>query len=536
MTTLKSSSKINSKFTPRGLLHDAFVIDAKILLDRKLTHVDTQNLEIVCHKNHITIKKSTDEYINVIGSSKSFSDVFGVTFTQFESEDKTQMFHSHTNDITIPSQLNFISDILGFNNMPCARPYFVKCEDNTRVPLASFTPLQLAKLYKFPTPYNGKGQTIGIIELGGGYLTSDLTKYFQALGLTATPKIVSVSVDGGTNNPYDPSGASLEVVLDIEVAGAIANASTIVVYFAPNTFKGFYDAISKAINDTKNKPSIISISWGAPESYWSVSTLNSYNSLFATAARRGINVFCAAGDNGSTDGVVDSYQHVDFPSSSPNVIACGGTKLVSDGTTITSETVWNNNNGQATGGGFSSLFNKPTYQNGISSIQSKRGVPDVAGNADPVTGYNILMNNTSYVVGGTSAVAPLWAGLTARLNQSKGASIGFANPGLYTKKPCTDITVGNNGAYTAAVGWDACTGLGSPNGLTVSGLTTRVDVHANTDTSTNINVHDDVAPSKPQSGHSKKHSNKVHNTHKIQSSYSKMQVNVPSVHSLHKKK
>lgn len=522
MTTLKSS-KISSKFASKGLLHDSFVIDAKLLLNRKLTKVDTQNLKNLCNDNHITIKKSTDAHIDIIGSSKSFSDAFGITFTQFESDDKTKLFHSHTNDITIPSQLNFISDILGFNNMPCARPYFVKCEDNSRAPLASFTPLQLASLYKFPTPYNGNGQTIGIIELGGGYLTSDLSKYFQALGLTTTPKIVSVSVDGGTNNPYDPSGASLEVVLDIEIAGAIANASTIVVYFAPNTFKGFYDAISKAINDTKNKPSIISISWGAPESYWPLSTLNSYNSLFATATSKGINVFCAAGDNGSTDGVVDSYQHVDFPSSSPNVIACGGTKLVSDGTTITSETVWNNNNGTATGGGFSSLFNKPTYQNGIASIQSKRGVPDVAGNADPVTGYRVLMNNAYVVVGGTSAVAPLWAGLTARLNQSKGASIGFANPGLYSKKPCTDITVGNNGAYTAAVGWDPCTGLGSPNGLAVGGLTSRVNISNN-----------DV-PNKPQSGYSKKHSNKIH-SNKVHSSNDGIQLNVPAVHSLHKKK
>jgi subtilase family serine protease len=342
----------------------------------------------------------------------------------------------------------------------------------------AFYPPQIASLYNFPTGYDGLGIRIAIIELGGGYNLSDITTYLTSLGITKTPNITSVSVDGGTNNPSDTSGANYEVVLDIEVIVSIVPGATIRVYFAPNSDQGFYDAINQAITDNCN---VISISWGGPESSWSSNQLTAYNALFQTASNNGISVFCAAGDNGSSDGGFG--KNVDFPSSSPYVIACGGTTLVASGNTITSETVWNvNSSSSATGGGVSTVFAKPTYQNNVSLMNqyTKRGLPDVSGNADPNTGYLIYINGQTAQIGGTSAVAPLWAALCAIMNQKNGTSLGFLQPKLYSSTSGTlrDITVGNNGAFTAQVGYDLCTGLGSPCANLFTYLSTNVNSFA----------------------------------------------------------
>ena len=318
--------------------------------------------------------------------------------------------------------------------------------------------------------YTGKNQTIAIIELGGGYKQSDMDYYFgpNGLNLSKNPTIIPISIDGATNNPTDPTGASVEVVLDIQIAAAIAPEATILVYFAPNSFSGFYNAIRAAINDTFYKPSIISISWGAPEVYWGRSTLFLYDNLFKTAVAKNINIFCASGDNGSSDGL--RGVNADFPSSSPNVISCGGTTLNATEISIQSEVVWNRLGG-ATGGGYSAYFSKPSYQ--INVKGSKRGVPDVCANADPYTGYKIYIDGSYMVIGGTSAVSPLLSGLTALLNQSKNKNLSFLNKQYFYPKPanfCIDILSGSNGAYKASKGWDACSGNGRINGNIVSYL------------------------------------------------------------------
>jgi len=178
----------------------------------------------------------------------------------------------------------------------------------------------------------------------------------------------------------------------------------------------------------------------------------------------------AAGDNGSTDG--GTGNNVDFPASSPHVLACGGTKLTSSGTAITDEVVWNElaANEGATGGGISNIFPMPTWQAGSgipkpTGSAGGRGVPDVAGNADPASGYVIRVDGQTLVIGGTSAVAPLWAGLIAVANQQNGKTAGLLQPQIYPAKAKSgfrDITAGNNGSFKAGPGWDACTGLGSP--------------------------------------------------------------------------
>jgi kumamolisin len=339
----------------------------------------------------------------------------------------------------------------------------------------SYTPAQVASLYQYPASVDGTGETIAIIELGGGFDPSDLTAYWSQLNLAKAPAVTAVGVGNGSNSPTgDPSGPDGEVMLDIEVCGAVAPGANIVVYFAENTDAGFLNAITTAVHDTANNPSVISISWGGPESSWTQAAMTSMDEGFQSAAAMGVTVTVASGDNGSTDGVTDGLNHVDFPASSPNVLACGGTKLVASANAITSEVVWNEsaNNEGATGGGVSDVFPLPSYQSAAGVPPSAnpggnvgRGVPDVAGDADPSTGYVTRVDGQPDVIGGTSAVAPLWAGLIALVNQSLGKPAGFVNPLLYQSTGATnDITAGNNGAYSAGPGWDACTGLGSPVG------------------------------------------------------------------------
>jgi kumamolisin len=263
------------------------------------------------------------------------------------------------------------------------------------------------------------------------------------------------------------------------VVGAIAPQAKIAVYFSPNTDAGFLDAITTAIHDTKNKPSVISISWGGSESTWTAQAMTAMDDAFQAAATMGITVCVASGDNGSSDGVSGGGDHVDFPASSPFALGCGGTSLKLAGSSIASEVVWNDgSSGGASGGGVSSFFATPSWQAELKAVNSKgqstalsmRGVPDVAGNADPETGYDVRIDGTNTVIGGTSAVAPLWAALVARINQVSGKPAGYINPQLYRNPSALrDIVSGGNGDFDAAKGWDACTGLGSPNGSVLSG-------------------------------------------------------------------
>jgi kumamolisin len=370
--------------------------------------------------------------------------------------------------IYLPASLiDSVVAVLGLDNRPQAKPHFRIRQPNTVS--TSYTPVQVAQAYKFPANATGTGQTIGIIELGGGYRQTDLTAYFKTLGLVA-PTIAAVSVDSGKNSPSNANGADGEVMLDIEVSASVAPGSKVAVYFAPNTDQGFIDAISTAVHDTTNKPSVISISWGGPESSWTQQSLAALDAACQSAAALGITITVAVGDNGSSDG--GTGNNVDFPASSPHVLACGGTVLLADGANIVSETVWNEtaSNEGATGGGVSTVFALPTWQAksnvpAPSTNTGGRGVPDVAGDADPTTGYNIRVDGQTIVIGGTSAVAPLWAGLIAVANQQLGTTVGFIQPAIYAAKSASafnDVTQGNNGAFSAGPGWDACTGLGSP--------------------------------------------------------------------------
>jgi kumamolisin len=409
------------------------------------------------------------------GTVAQLEAAFEVELSDYEFDGGA--YRGRTGPVHVPAELApVIEAVLGLDNRPAAQSQF-RIRPAAAVS-ASFTPPQLAAFYGFP-PGDGAGQCIALIELGGGYKPADLKAYFQGLGI-AQPKVTAVGVDHAKNTPAgDPNSADGEVLLDIEVAGAIAPAAAIAVYFAPNTDAGFLDAITTAAHDTTNKPSVISISWGGPESSWTQQSLTAFDAAFQDAAMLGITVLVAAGDNGSSDGATDGAQHVDFPASSPHATGCGGTRLTAKGAQIASEAVWNDDatGGGAGGGGVSAVFETPAWQTGLEATPStgaasalaKRGVPDVSGDADPASGYQIRVDGQDLVFGGTSAVAPLWAGLIARINATAGTPAGLINPALY-KSPAAlrDITTGTNGAFAAAPGWDACTGLGSPNGEAVA--------------------------------------------------------------------
>ncbi len=410
--------------------------------------------------------------LRLSGTLGGIAGAFGVQeMALFKHPDGTT-YRARQGELSVPAQLaGIIVGVFGIDNRPQARAHLRKAAHAGQG--TSYTPPQVAQAYGFPTEVTGAGETIAIVELGGGYSASDLSTYFENLGVQL-PSVTTQSVDGGSNSPGGE--ADVEVMLDIEVAGAVAPGAAIVVYFTPNTDAGFIDAVSQAVHDTTNRPSVVSISWGGPEDSWTQQAREQMEQILTEAAELHVTVTVAAGDNGSTDGVQDGHQHVDFPASAPHALACGGTSLVAQGAQISSETVWNDRSGGgATGGGVSIEFPLPSYQanaNVPANFDTKatgRGVPDIAGNADPETGYQILAHGTAQTVGGTSAVAPLWAGLVALLNQSLRAPVGFLQPQLYTMPTGTlnDITKKDNGAYHAGPGWDACTGLGSPNGGTL---------------------------------------------------------------------
>jgi kumamolisin len=406
------------------------------------------------------------------GTAAQIQDAFRTKLEHYH--DGRQTIRGRTGCLSLPSDmLPVVESVLGIDTRPAAEPRLVFRPAASAG--SSFLPSEVAALYAFPTAVTGKGQCIALIELGGGFEPSDNDAAFKAMGL-ATPQVIAVPVDGGANKPTPDDGADGEVALDIQVAGGGAPGARIAVYFAPNTDAGFVDAISAAVHDQSNSPAIISISWGSAESNWTAQAVQSMNSALQDAGSLNVSVFVASGDNLATDGLSDGKAHVDFPASSPAAIGCGGTRISVAGERISKETVWNDGDSGG-GGGISDLFPVPDFQQAtklppsVNDGQMRRGVPDVAGDAAPGTGYRIIVGGQSQVVGGTSAVAPLWAGLTALLNEGSGKPAGFLLPFLYANgKLLRQITSGNNipagssTGYEAGAGWNACTGLGVPDG------------------------------------------------------------------------
>jgi len=384
----------------------------------------------------------------------------------FTAEVRTHSYEGHrfrhrSGALHVPPDLRgIVRAVFGLHEWPrSARHRRIAMPATTsRVPLSA---AEVAERYAFPDA-DGSGQTIGIIQFGGSFKADDFTKCLQGQGL-AVPSVLTKRVDDAVATHALEGEFDEELALDVQIAGQLAPGATLVLYAAPHTERGLLDAIRTALFDEVHRPQILSISFGWPEFLWTPVALALLDDLFAAAALLGVSVFCASGD----DGVGADYAggpHVLAPASSPFVHACGGTHI--NGAGASAETAW-----EHSGGGFSAHHPVPVWQEvareeaAAKHARAGRGVPDVSAQVEP--GYTVVLDGVTHWAGGTSAVAPMWAALTARINQRLGTSAGFYAPLLYARRESglfRDVTGGSNGLYDAHPGWSACTGLGVPNG------------------------------------------------------------------------
>ncbi len=461
---------------------------------------DIARVEAFASQHGLAVEETSVPRRTVVlaGTVAQMSEAFRVDLASYQVGETS--YRGREGHVHVPAELSdLVEGVFGLDNRQQARPLFRRAASSAQATspaeaTQALTPPQIARLYDFPTAMNAAGQCIGLFEFGGGYHPADITAWFKNLGLLE-PTLVDVGVDGATNSPG--AEADTEVVLDIDVAGSVAQGAQIVVYWAPWTEQGWVDAVTTAVHDATNKPSVISISWGWPEFQtngltWTAAAMNAVSSTFQEAALLDVTVFAASGDQGSDCQIGDKHAHVIYPTSDPGVTSCGGTTIENVSGSSFGEVLWNDNG--ASGGGVSDNFAVPVWQASAgvpASVNDNthrgRGVPDVAGNADPASGYNLTQDGGQVgPIGGTSAVAPLYAGLTALINANLSFPVGYLNPSLYQKAEAwgafRDITSAGtnavNGApgYSVGVGWDATTGLGSINGTTLlSALITKQD-------------------------------------------------------------
>ena len=427
------------------------------------------------------------------GTVAQMGEAFKVDLGRYQVGETS--YRGREGHVHVPAEIaSLVEGVFGLDNRQQARPLFRQATGPAQATQA-LTPPQVARLYNFPASVSAAGECIGLLEFGGGYHPADITAWFNNLNLTA-PALADVGVDNATNSPG--SGADTEVILDIDVAGSVAQGARIAVYFAPWTEQGWVDVVTTAIHDATNKPSVISISWGWPEFQtadgltWTAAAMAAVGATFAEAAVLGVTVLAASGDQGSDCQIGDHRAHVIYPTSDPGVTSCGGTTIENVAGASFGEVLWNDNG--ASGGGVSDNFQVPAWQASAgvpASVNDNthrgRGLPDVAGNADPDSGYNLTQNGAQTgPIGGTSAVAPLYAGLVALINANLGFPVGYLNPVLYTKAEAwevfRDITASGTNAYAGAPGypvgsgWDATTGFGSIDGTALlTALITKQD-------------------------------------------------------------
>jgi kumamolisin len=448
------------------------------------------------HKLVVTHSEPASARLGLAGTVADVSAAFGVTLFDYTHPTLGE-FHARTGPVHVPPDLvGAITGVFGLNNhrvlRRTRRTPRLEAPDPTSAPRPWFIPTELAAIYAFPTA-DAQGECLALLEFGGGVDASDAAAYFQQINLPA-PSINVVAVDGVSTDPSADPDSTGEVMLDVDVAGSLAGNAKLVVYFSTFDEKGLIDCLSAVINDSVNDPSVISISWGWDENQafnnsgvvWSPAAIAHCNESFLAAAQLGVTTCVSTGDDGSEAQMRDGRAHVNFPASSPFVMAVGGTTLHvrknSRGATHITEVTWNDGpGGGGTGGGVSDVTPAPTWQAGkvVPSINpgnfAGRAIPDVAANADPATGYLTMSGGKMQIVGGTSASAPLWASLVTRLNAIMGVRAGNFNALLYSNfgpnGVLRDITVGDNdtegmlnGQYPAGPGWDACTGWGAPDG------------------------------------------------------------------------
>jgi kumamolisin len=451
------------------------------------------------HDLVVTRNEPASARLGIAGTVANVSQAFGVKLLNYKHS-KLGDFHARTGPVTLPAEVaSAITGVFGLNNhrvmhrLPRPRQKVDALASFSRT-RPWFIPTELAGIYNFPDA-DARSQCIGLLEFGGGVEQSDVTAYFQKIGLPA-PNVQIVAVDGVNTDPAADPDSTGEVMLDVDIAGALAGGAKVAVYFSTFDEKGLVDILSTVINDQANDPSVVSVSWGWDENQpfnngilWSAAAIEHVNHSLLAVAHLGITVCVSTGDDGSESQIHDGHAHVNFPATSPYVLAVGGTTLhARKGTNdqmAVAEVVWNDGPGSGGGGGVSDITPIPSWQEGKvpRSINpgsfAGRAIPDVAANADPNTGYLVMSGGQFGIVGGTSASAPLWASLVSRINALNGARAGNFNALLYTAigpaGALRDITSGNNdtdglldGQFRAGPGWDACTGWGAPDGIKLS--------------------------------------------------------------------
>ncbi|HET6176454.1 MAG TPA: S53 family peptidase [Candidatus Sulfotelmatobacter sp.] len=399
--------------------------------------------------------------------------------------------------IPVPLQ-DIVQGVFGLDNRRVARRRRQPVRDDpsasSPVPSTWYLPSELASHYNFPAG-DGTGQTVGLLEFGGGYFPSDLRQFCQLAKIATPPNVTVVSTDGTPTNSKD--GAEGEVMLDVEVVAGVCPGANIVVYFASWSEQGWITILDAATQDETNNPGVISISWGNAEDadIWTAQAMKQIDQTLQDAAMLGITVCVAAGDDGSSDAIADGQAHVDFPSSSPHALAVGGTTIPAKGSQPP-DIVWlegdglRADNGGSTGGGVSVVFPLPAWQSAINIPSVNPGaivgrcIPDLAANADwNASPYLLVVDGQAQPNGGTSAASPLVASLLTLINASRpsGKRVGYITPVLYQASGnstvgavgCTDVTSGNNntdsiGGYSAGAGYDAVSGWGTPNGVNLA--------------------------------------------------------------------
>jgi kumamolisin len=434
--------------------------------------------------------------VKLSGTVAAMEDAFEVSL--FNYAHPSGNYRGRVGNVHVPAELDgIVKGVFGLDTRRVAHrkrpPLAAALHGKTlsSVPASWYTPNQLAAHYEFPAG-DGNGQTVGILEFGGGYFPGDLEAFCQ-LASVSMPQVKAISTDGTSTAAKD--GAEGEVMLDVEVIAGVCPKANIVMYFAHFTEQGWITALDAAAQDEANDPSVISVSWGYAEDadIWTEQAMTQVNETLQELAHLGVTVCVAAGDDGSSDGILDGHAHADFPSSSPFVLSVGGTTIPAKNGDQP-DIAWREgdglrqDNGGSTGGAVSSVFPRPVWQSNvpIKSVNRKallgRCIPDIAANADwDASPYLLVVDGQAQPNGGTSAATPLCTALIALINQNRGPGkrIGFLTPLLYQSQNgagstigqvgCTDVVSGNNitstvGGYKAGPGYDAVSGWGTPNG------------------------------------------------------------------------
>ncbi len=482
----------------------AFMTRAQLAAGYAATQTDIDGVVAAFGKfglKEVEANKAT-RTVRLSGSVAAMEQAFQVKLISYAHEGGS--YRGRVGAVHVPDAMkDVVQGVFGLDNRRVARQRRALARDHGparlgSVPSAWYVPSELATHYNFPAG-DGHGETVGLLEFGGGYFANDLKKFCALADIQAPPKVTTISTDGTATDSRD--GAEGEVMLDIEVIAGTCPRAHIAVYFAQWTEQGWITALDAAVHDDTHKPGIVSVSWGNAEDndIWTVSAINQVNETLHEAALLGMTVCVAAGDDGSSDAVADGLAHVDFPASSPYVLSVGGTTIPYKGGSEP-DIAWKEgdglraDNGGSGGGGVSAVFARPAWQDAIAvhpvnpGAMLGRCIPDIAANADwNASPYLLVVDGQAQPNGGTSAASPLMASLLTRINASRVAAgrarVGYVTPVLYEmagaitigEAGCTDVTEGDNvtdqaGGYRAGPGYDAVSGWGTPDGQALAAL------------------------------------------------------------------